>query len=84
MAKDPNDATTHEEMDAIVGTTKRGRPAGKVRAKRQNYADDLRQLQTRVAFAVRLLKKITETVSSTGSGTAESLVNIAIETLEQE
>ncbi len=62
---------------------KRGRPAGKAsKPKRENYADQLKQLRTRVGFAVSILKKI-KTDDKT-DGPAVVLVDIAIETLEQE
>ncbi len=56
--KNPNDATTHEEMDEIVNSPKRGRPAGKpAKAKRQNYAEELHSLQSRRNLAINLLVK---------------------------
>lgn len=63
---------TNDEVISDTESPKRGRPTGKARAKRQNYADDLRQLQARVEFAMRILHKIAD------------LIQVAIETLEQE
>ncbi len=64
---------------------KRGRPTGKVKAKRQNYADDLKQLRARVEMATRILYKCSNSTElDKFTGANYQLVQIAIETLEQE
>ncbi len=61
---------------------KRGRPTGKAsKPKRENYADQLKQLRTRVGFAVSVLKRTKQTMHA--DATSE-MINVAIETLEQE
>ena len=80
-----SDKNQTDESAAETESPKRGRPAGKTnKPKRENYADQLKQLRTRVGFAVSLLKKVTSAQKSVGAGEAQSLIEVAIETLEQE
>ncbi len=77
--KNPNDATTHEEMDEIVNSPKRGRPAGKpAKAKRQNYAEDLRILRDRVKMALDVFARSKECKNGEAK---QELVDMAISLL---
>ena len=62
-----------EEMVPPEKQKKTGRPTGSTnKPKRNDYASDLRELQAKVDFALKLLKK----------GDPSPLIDIAIETLE--
>ena len=72
---------TEENHDPEAPAAKRGRPAGKAKAKRQNYADDLRQLQDHVRIAAGLLQSAKDAKSN---DVTLALIDEAIKFLVQE
>ena len=77
-----SDKTEDPKENGEAEQPKRGRPTGKAKPKRMNYADELKTLQTKVKFAASILKRAVD--QTMHSDAQNELIRISLDTLEQE
>jgi hypothetical protein len=85
LVKKDGDEYRHASCQpATIEPARRGRPAGKPKPKRRNFAAELASLQGRVAMANRILVKIAANSGAEHAEANASLIDVVVEMLNAE